>query len=149
MKVEVLPGYHVDTRLRKEPFFPGEQFTLEDDKEAKRLIGLGVVKEATKGAAAADGNPSQQLNVGDTVKLVMAAANSEELNRFKDGESRKGVLDAIDKRWGQLDEQITIGAIANVHNPNDLDTYLAAGDKPETRPAVLEAIEKRRAELAQ
>lgn len=99
MRVEVNPGNRVDTALRKQPFYPGEQFDI-DDKEGRRLVTANVVSEINAAASAAGG--PQQLNVTETVKLVMAAATMDELDPFRQNETRKGVLDAIDKRAEQL-----------------------------------------------
>lgn len=137
MKLEVQPGWHVDTKLRKEPFFPGDQFELDDDKEARRLIDLGVVKEAP----ADSGGSLAPLNVTETGKLI-AVALFADLAKFR-GDERQGVINAIIKREKDL-ETLDLGIVANTHNPADLET-LAEG---ETRTVVLEAIEKRRAELA-
>jgi len=43
-----------------------------------------------------------RFNVVDTVKLVEAAATLEELDKFKENEDRKGVLDAIAKKEKEL-----------------------------------------------
>ncbi|MBT0666338.1 hypothetical protein KI809_18680 [Geobacter pelophilus] len=144
MRVEVNPGYHVDTKLRKEPFFPGEQFDL-DDKEANRLIGLQVVKAATGKTSLTDnGAPSSpQLNVAETVKLVMAAGSLTELQQFKNGEERKGVLDAIAKRESQIDEETAVILAAGIPDLETLEKCLIN----EKRSAVIAAIEQRRAEL--
>jgi hypothetical protein len=99
MKVEVNPGYHVPTGIRKKPFYPGEQFDL-DDKEAKRLIGLGVVKGVT-GEAGGSSNAPPQLNAPETVKLVLAAETLDALDAFKD-DTRKTVQDAFAKRKAEL-----------------------------------------------
>jgi hypothetical protein len=141
MRLEVQPGYNVDTKLRKTPFFPGEQFDLEDEKEARRLIDLGVVKETTGEEGAAPG-PQTPLNVTETGKLI-AVAIFADLAKFR-GDERQGVINAIAKREKEL-EVIDLGVVANTHNPADLDT-LAEG---ETRTAILEAIEKRRTELTE
>jgi len=140
VKVEVQPGYHVETKLRKEPFYPGDQFNLDDEKEAKRLIDLGVVKGATGEGAAAGGNTP--LNVTETSKLI-AAALFADLAKFRTDE-RQGVINAIIKREKEL-EVIDLGIVANTQNPADLETLAES----ETRPAILEAIEKRRAELTE
>lgn len=105
MKVEVMPGYHVDTKS-KAPFYPGEKFDL-DDKEARRLITAGVVKEAKAGKEESAGGPggpgeSAPLNVPKTVELVVAAQTNEELDKLAENEGRKGVLDAIAKRRAEL-----------------------------------------------
>jgi len=142
MKVEVLPGWHVPTGLRKKPFFPGETLEL-DDKEGGRLIKAGVVKEVKVAAGG-----SQPLNVAETVKLIMEIDDAAELAKFLEGESRKGVLDAITKRTAQLEEQLDLAMISGVQDLQELDTYLKWSDgTEETRPAVLAAIDKRRAEL--
>jgi hypothetical protein len=48
-------------------------------------------------------NPaSAGLNVPKTIELVQAAAAVEELDKLADGETRKGVLDAIAKRRIEL-----------------------------------------------
>jgi hypothetical protein len=107
MKVEVLPGYHVDTKKRKEPYFPGEKLDL-DDQEANRLITAGVVKEAKAGKDESSGGSGggsgegAPLNVPKTVELVVAAQTIEELDKLVEGETRKGVLDAIAKRRAEL-----------------------------------------------
>jgi hypothetical protein len=93
MKFEVQPGYHVATKQRKEPFYPGEKLDL-DDKEGKRLIDAGVVKEATEGGA-------KGMNAADTIALVQKAA-LEELDALATGEPRKTVIEAIDKRRAEL-----------------------------------------------
>jgi hypothetical protein len=102
MKVEVMPGYHVDTKLRKEPFFPGEKFDL-DDKEGRRLSDLGVVKEVNGGKeGSGDSTGNSPLNVAKTVELVAAAQTIEELDKLAEGETRKGVLTAIELRRKDL-----------------------------------------------
>jgi hypothetical protein len=101
MRVEVNPGWHVDTALRKKPFYPGEQFGLDDDKEANRLIRAGVVT-AVKGEAPGASGGGGQLNVTKTVELVVAAQTIEELDKLAEGETRKGVQDAITKRRAEL-----------------------------------------------
>lgn len=100
MEVEVQPGCHVDTKLRKEPFFPGEQFNLEDEAEARRLIDAGAVKEV-KGATSSAGGSGQQLNAAQTIELVKTA-NAEELAKLKEAETRATVLAAIAKREAEL-----------------------------------------------
>ena len=102
MRVEVNPGYHVDTKLRKEAFYPGEQFDLEDNKEAKRLIDLGVVKEASGESKGGNKTGTLAVNVTKAGELIAAAASIEELEILTDGDERKGVQDAKAKRLLEL-----------------------------------------------
>ena len=97
MRVEVNPGYHVLTGLRKKAFYPGESFEA-DDKEGNRLIKSGIVTQV-KGESPEGGGA---LNVAQTVELVMAVQTIEELDKLAEGESRKGVQAAIDKRRAEL-----------------------------------------------
>ena len=48
------------------------------------------------------GELKTSLNVAQTVELVAAAATVEELDKLAEGETRKGVLDAITKRHAEL-----------------------------------------------
>ena len=48
-------------------------------------------------------NGGQPLNVAKTVEQVQAAATLEELDTLAEGETRKGVLDAITKRRTELE----------------------------------------------
>jgi hypothetical protein len=100
MRVIVKPGYHVDTKLRKKPFYPGEEFDV-DDKEGTRLIKAGVVKMAGEPVAESGGS-ANTLNVAKTCELVAAAQTIEELDKLADGESRKGVQTAIELRRKEL-----------------------------------------------
>ncbi len=104
MRVEVNPGYHVDTALRKKPFYPGEQFNLDDDKEGRRLVTAGVVTEIKGGKEEPPGGPGDNtpLNVPKTVELVQAAQTNEELDKLAEGEDRKGVKTAIELRRKEL-----------------------------------------------
>ena len=102
MRVEVQTGYHLITKLRVAPFYPGETLDM-DDKEARRLIDAGVVKETSGEAAAGSGSQEKRPNVGDTVALVQAAQTIEELDKLAEGETRAGVLPAIDKRRAELE----------------------------------------------
>lgn len=138
MKYEVQPGYNVATKERKEPFFPGEKLEL-DDAEGKRLSDLGIVKEAD-GDDSGAGNP---LNATETIKLILVAS-LDQLTTFKEGETRKGVLEAIAKREKQL-ETSNIEIVDKLASLEDVEALLA----DETRPAVREALEKRRSELQQ
>lgn len=99
MNVTVNPGFRVD--LPKKSFYPGEVIPDLDDKEAKRLIDAGIVQA---GGEAASGTTSgkQLLNVAQTIELVTAATTVEELDKLADGEERKGVQAAIDKRRTEL-----------------------------------------------
>ena len=104
MRVEVQPGYHVDTKLRKEAFYPGEQFDLDDEKEAQRLIDLKVVKKVTGEADKGGGGKTGTLavNVTKAAELIAAAATVEELETLTAGDERKGVMDAKTKRLAEL-----------------------------------------------
>ena len=99
MRVEVKPGCHISTALRKKPFYPGEQFEVEE-KEATRLIDGGFVK-AVKEESTGDSG-SGPLNVAKTCELVAAAQTAEELDKLAEGESRKGVQTAIELRRKEL-----------------------------------------------
>lgn len=100
MRVEVNPGYIVDTALRKKPFAPGEQFNV-DDQEGRRLVEHGAVTAV----ANESGEGGGKLNVAKTIELVVAACFVSELDKLAEGETRKGVLDAIDKRRKELEQQ--------------------------------------------
>lgn len=102
MRVEVNPGYHVDTKLRKEAFYPGEQFDLDDNKEAQRLIDLGVVKAADGESKGSGKIGTLAGNVTKAAELIAAAASIEELETLTAGDERKGVLDAKAKRLVEL-----------------------------------------------
>lgn len=102
MKIEVQPGYHVDTRLRKEPFYPGEQFNLDDEKEARRLIDLGVVKEVTDESKGGSKTGTLAVNVTKAGELIAAVSTIEELEELTIGDERKGVQDAKAKRLTEL-----------------------------------------------
>ena len=101
MRVEVKPGCHIPTALRKKPFYPGEQFEAEE-KEAKRLIDGGFVKAVKEESTGDSGSGSTQLNVAKTCELVAAAQTTEELDKLAEGESRKGVQTAIEMRRKEL-----------------------------------------------
>jgi hypothetical protein len=93
MKVEVQPGYHVVTKQCKEPFYPGDKLDL-DDKEGARLIAAGVVTVALVGGA-------KGLNAAGTIAAVQKAA-LEELDALATGETRKTVIEAIEKRRTEI-----------------------------------------------
>lgn len=91
-----MPKYLVIEPLaydRPAPYMPGEVVEL-DEKEVDWLTRAGVISEE-----AADGKP---LNVTETVKLVQAAATLEELAALAEGETRKGVITAIEARRTEL-----------------------------------------------
>jgi len=141
MKYEVLPGYHVATKERKEPFFPGEKLNL-DEKEGKRLSDLGIVKAVTGETQSADPGGAAPLNATETIKLVMEASTLDDVLKLKDGEGRKGVLDAIAKREKQF-ETSDLETLAGMASLEDIEAVFAG----ETRPAVLDVLQKRRTEL--
>ena len=83
--------------LDGEGYAEGDTVELTESQAAE-LIQAKVIGEAAPAAAQA---PSQ-LNVAQTVELVQAAATVEELDKLAEGETRKGVLDAITKRRAEL-----------------------------------------------
>lgn len=93
MTYEVNPGYSVVTP--KQTFLPGETLEL-DDKEGKRLVDAGIVKESKEAAGKA-------LNATDTIALVQQAS-LEDLEVIARDEKRKTVVDAIEKRRAELTE---------------------------------------------
>lgn len=95
MNVTVKPGYHVITPAKT--YQPGESLEL-DDKEANRLVKSGIVEEGGEVPTSA----SAPLNVPQTVELVTAAQTIEELEKLAEGETRKGVQTAIEKRRAEL-----------------------------------------------
>lgn len=91
MTYEVNPGYSVVTP--KKTYLPGETLEL-DDKEGKRLVDAGIVKEAKEEGGKA-------LNATDTIALVQQA-NLADLEVIARDEKRKTVIEAIDKRRAEL-----------------------------------------------
>jgi hypothetical protein len=93
-----MPKYTVIEPLgydRPAPYMPGEVVDL-DEKEVSWLIKAGVIDKTPL-------PDDKVLNVADTVKLVQAAATIEELDALAEGESRKGVLTAIEVRRKELE----------------------------------------------
>ena len=84
----------------------GETITL-DEATAGPLKQAGAIGEAT-GAASAGGGKTT-LNVAQTVELVKAAQADEELDKLAEGETRKGVLDAIAARKAELAQDSNAG----------------------------------------
>ena len=74
----------------------GEEIIL-DEKQAKELTALGTVGEAT-----GDAPDERTPNVAETIKIVQAAATIEVLDALAEGETRKGVLAAIEARRKEL-----------------------------------------------
>lgn len=60
-----------------------------------------LVVEIVEGTSS-QGGEQKTLNVAQTVELVAAVATVEELDKLAEGETRKGVLDAITKRRNEL-----------------------------------------------
>lgn len=78
----------------------GETIDLDETAAAPLLIA-GAIGEAT-GAASTQSSGGKSLNVAQTVELVKAAQTVEELDKLAEGETRKGVLDAITIRKTEL-----------------------------------------------
>ena len=74
----------------------GEEIILEE-KQAEELAAFGAVGEAT-----GDAPDEKTPNGAETIKIVQAAATIEELDALAEGETRKGVLTAIDARRKEL-----------------------------------------------
>lgn len=66
--------------------------------QAEPMLVVEIVEEPGGG----QGGEQKTLNVAQTVELVTAATTIEELNKLAEGETRKGVLDAISKRRAEL-----------------------------------------------
>jgi len=73
--------------------YPDATFTKNqmDQLQAEPMLVVEVV-------------PTGKPNVADTVVLVQAAATIEALDQLAADETRKGVLDAIDKRRAELSQ---------------------------------------------
>ncbi len=63
---------------------------------------MGGWRLAEKPGGGTGDNNGRPLNVTQTVALVTAAMTIEELDKLAEGETRKGVLDAIAKRRAEL-----------------------------------------------
>ena len=68
--------------------------------EKRETVGLEQFLDEIPGQSSDDKPPV--LNVADTVKLVLEAQSIEELDKLAEGETRKGVNDAIAKRRLEL-----------------------------------------------
>lgn len=79
--------------------YPDSRFSAKELKilQAEPMLVVDVVA----GGKPAGSEAEKQLNVGDTVALVLAAATVEELDKFAD-DTRKGVIDAVAKRRADL-----------------------------------------------
>ena len=75
---------------------PGETVTMSSEA-AEPLI----ISRVLSGPLSASGKA--QLNVAETVRLVQAVSTVEELDALNADETRKGVLEAIAKRWAELE----------------------------------------------
>lgn len=69
------------------------------EEQAAALQLVEVVGDAISGSEASSG---KQLNVDQTVEVVKAAQSEEELIKLMEGETRKGVLNAIAARAQEL-----------------------------------------------
>lgn len=67
----------------------------------KETVGLEQFLDLVPGQAS---GKAPTLNVADTVKLVIAAETPEALDVLAEGETRKGVIDAIAKRRTELEQ---------------------------------------------
>ena len=67
------------------------ELTERETKGIEHLLELVPEQSAAKG-----------LNVADTIALIQAAQSIEELDKLAEGEERKSVLPAIEKRRAEL-----------------------------------------------
>jgi len=83
--------------------WPAGTFTDAQLEQLKRDPML-VVEELPddSGSSSSGAGTGKQPNVSETVALVQQAASFEELDKLAEGETRKGVLDAITKRRGEV-----------------------------------------------
>lgn len=79
--------------------YPDDRFSEEELEilQAEQQLVVEILEEKKPTA------PSRP-NVPDTVKLIEAATTAEELDALGKGDERKGVIDAIAKRRGELTE---------------------------------------------
>lgn len=66
--------------------------------QAEPMLVVEIIGESS----GSQGGEQKALNVAQTVELVASAATIEELDKLAEGETRKGVLDAITKRRSEL-----------------------------------------------
>jgi hypothetical protein len=94
-----MPKYPVLEPLEhdQKPYVPGSAVELTEEQAAP-LLAVKVIGEPV-----ADSTPARP-NVAETIKLVEAAENLEELDKLAAGEDRKTVLEAIEKRRAALSE---------------------------------------------
>lgn len=81
--------------------YPVDTFTKEQLAILKTepMLVVEIIAEDSGGSG---GGQQQPLNAAQTIELVNAAATIDELDKLADGETRKGVLDAITKRRAAL-----------------------------------------------
>lgn len=78
-------------------YMPGDTIEL-DDQAAAELLACGAI-----GPAVIDGEPKgTRPNSKDSIKLIEAAKDRDALYRLAEGEDRKTVLDALDRRLEEL-----------------------------------------------
>lgn len=81
---------------------PDDQFSKKQLEVLKAEPMLVVEEIAGNTSQAGQKNSTSRPNVGDTIALVQAVTTVEELEKFVEGEERKGVQDAIAKRRTEL-----------------------------------------------
>jgi len=79
-----------------QPYPPGSAVSM-DPEAAAPLVAKGVLSEAAPGPGG-----KESLNVAATVERVNACVTLDELDQLGRGETRKGVLAAIARRWDEL-----------------------------------------------
>lgn len=95
-----MKSYPVITPIRAgkgKRYQPGGTIEL-DDQAAAELLACGAIGPAV----ATTERKTERPNVKETVKLVEAAESLADLEKLAEGEDRKGVLEAIEKRGQEL-----------------------------------------------
>lgn len=97
-----MPFYTANNELHHDGkvYQPGDPVEMTEEQAAK--VGFAVTPASDAEILARSTATAKPLNVTQTVELVAAAQSIEELDKLAEGEGRKGVLDAIDKRRAEL-----------------------------------------------
>jgi hypothetical protein len=97
---------HKEPMIPKHAVFEPTALGLSNDlvkqMRAAKLIVPADGEPITHGPAPADAGKPEVPNVADTLKLIAEAQTIEDLDKLADGETRKGVLPALEARRSEL-----------------------------------------------